>query len=84
MWKTSSEEQMMSPDPTALLKEALELPPGARAALAGSLLESLEPDADAEAEDAWRAEIQRRLHELDTRVVTPVPWTQARRTIAGE
>jgi hypothetical protein len=37
-----------------ILKQALRLPPEARAALAGSLLESLDIPLDREAESMWR------------------------------
>ena len=69
----------MPPDPVKLLEEALKLSPEARAALAASLLESLDEDAEA----AWAAEIARRLHELDSGAVTPIPWSEARRMILG-
>ena len=73
----------MERDPEALLKEALELPVGARAALAGSLLDSLDTDVDEDAEAAWQVEIQRRLEELDSGAVLPIPWPEARRRIVG-
>jgi len=46
-----------------LLKEALKLPPEARAALAGILLDSLDETMDKDAETAWEAEILLRLKE---------------------
>ena len=55
----------MNSDVTALLKKALELPPEARAALAGSLIESLDDTVDAAAEEEWNSEIARRMAELD-------------------
>ncbi len=73
----------MKHDPTDLLKEALKLPPEARAALAGYLLESLDQEVDEGAEAAWHAEIDRRLGELDSGKVKPIPWSEARRKIAG-
>ncbi len=73
----------MKHDPTDLLKEALKLPPEARAALAGYLLESLDQEVDEGAEAAWQAEIDRRLGELDSGKVKPIPWSEARRKIAG-
>ena len=42
----------MKEDPTRLLQEALKLPPEARAALAASLLDSLDPEVDEDAESA--------------------------------
>ncbi len=73
----------MKQDPTDLLKEALKLPPEARAALAGYLLESLDQEVDEGAEAAWQVEIDRRLRELDSVKVKPIPWSEARRKIAG-
>ncbi len=73
----------MTPDPGKLLEEALKLSPEARAALAASLLESLDQDVDEDAEAAWAEEVAKRLHELDSGAVTPVPWSEARRTIHG-
>ena len=71
----------MAPDPVKLLEEALKLSPEARAALAASLLESLDEDIDEGVEAAWAAEIAKRIHELDSGAVTPVPWPEARRMI---
>ena len=74
----------MSPDISELLKKALALPPEARAALAGSLLESLDEEpADEGVEAAWSEEIQRRIEELDSGKVKPIPWAEARREIAA-
>ncbi|MBM4079425.1 MAG: addiction module protein, partial [Planctomycetes bacterium] len=53
-------------DTKGLLQEALRLPSEARAALAGALLDSLDDGVDEHAEDAWRAEIDRRVAELDS------------------
>jgi putative addiction module component (TIGR02574 family) len=71
----------MSRDAANLLKDALELPPEARAALADSLLESLDTDIDQGAEEAWRKEIFRRLQEIDRRAVTLIPWEDAERRL---
>ncbi len=73
----------MKQDPNNLLKEALKLPPEARAALAGSLIDSLDQEVDEDAETAWHAEIDRRLKTLDSGEVKPVPWSEARRKISG-
>jgi putative addiction module component (TIGR02574 family) len=66
-----------------LLEKALALPPEARAALAGSLLESLDETVDPSAEAQWRAEIARRIEELDSGQVKTIPWAEARRQIAA-
>ena len=72
----------MSPEVSELLKQALALPAEARAALAGSLLESLDDKVDPSVEQAWSLEIARRIEELDSGKVKPVPWAEARRQIA--
>jgi putative addiction module component (TIGR02574 family) len=71
----------MTPDLGKLLEEALKLSPEARAALAASLLESLDKEVDEGAEAAWAAEIAKRIQELDSGTVTPIPWPEARRRI---
>jgi putative addiction module component (TIGR02574 family) len=55
----------MARDAAQLLHEAMELPVEARAALADSLLDSLDSEIDADAENLWREEIERRLASLD-------------------
>ncbi len=67
-----------------LLKEALKLPPEARAALAGTLLDSLDDVMDQEAESAWEAEIILRLKEIDGGKTKLIPWPQARTKISGQ
>ena len=71
----------MRPDPTKLLDEAMKLPPEGRAALAGSLLESLDEEMDEDAEEAWEDEIAKRIKEIDSSRVKTVPWAIARQTI---
>jgi len=66
-----------------LLRKVLELPAEARAALASSLLESLDDKVDASAEEEWTQEIARRIAELDSGKVKPVPWADARRQISA-
>lgn len=73
----------MEPDAAKLLQEALQLSPEARAALAAALWESLEEEVDEDAEAAWAAEIAKRVHDLDSGRVAPVPWAEARRMILG-
>lgn len=68
-------------DAKDLLQQALKLAPEARAALAGSLLESLDGVLDADAESAWSTEIARRVREVDEGDAKLVPWEQARKTI---
>jgi putative addiction module component (TIGR02574 family) len=68
-------------DPRDLLQEAMKLPPEARAALAGSLLDSLDTEVDADAEAAWSAEIERRIRGIDQGTTKLVPWDEVRRRI---
>jgi putative addiction module component (TIGR02574 family) len=67
-----------------ILKEALKLPLEARAALAGTLLDSLDETVDRDAESAWEAEIIVRLKEIDEGKVNLIPWAEARARIAGQ
>ena len=61
-----------------LLKKALSLDEADRAALAHALIESLDGEPDPGAEEAWKAEIQRRTAELDSGSVETVPWSEVR------
>jgi putative addiction module component (TIGR02574 family) len=73
----------MKRDATEILRDALDLPPEARAALAGSLIVSLEDQVDEDAEQAWAEEIARRLAEVDSGSVKLVSWVEARRRLNG-
>jgi len=68
---------IVPPDAFALLKDALTLPAEARAALAASLLESVNMELDENSEKAWRQEIRRRVQEIDSGAVRLVPWRHA-------
>ena len=73
----------MTREVSELLEKALALPAEARAALANSLLESLDETVEVGAEEAWREEIGRRIAELDSGKVKPIAWAEARRQIAA-
>jgi putative addiction module component (TIGR02574 family) len=73
----------MTPSEAKLLEEALKLSPEARAALAGSLLDSLEAPPDPDAEALWEAEINHRIREIERGTARMVPWSEARRAILG-
>lgn len=75
---------MANHDTKGLLQEALKLPSEGRAALAAALLDSLDDLVDEDAEEAWRAEIERRIAELDSGKVKAIPWAEARRRIVGQ
>jgi putative addiction module component (TIGR02574 family) len=73
----------MKRDAAEILKDALALPSEARAALAGSLLESLDTDVDEDAEAAWAAEVNRRVAEIDSEAVKTIPWSEVRRRLVA-
>jgi putative addiction module component (TIGR02574 family) len=73
----------MAEDVSEILKKALALPAEARAALAGSLLDSLDGTVDQAAEEQWNIEIARRIAELYSGKVKPIPWEAARRQISA-
>lgn len=61
-----------------LLEEALTLDPGERADLAATLLDSLDEGEEAGVEEAWTAEIQRRVEAVESGRVKTIPWPEAR------
>ncbi len=61
----------------------MDLPPEARAALAGSLFESLDTERDANAEELWKEEAGRRLREIEAGNVELIDWGSAQRTLRG-
>ncbi|MEX0881069.1 MAG: addiction module protein [Thermoanaerobaculia bacterium] len=62
-----------------VLRDALLLPPGSRADIAGTLLESLDVPADKGVEAAWAKEIERRIRDVESGKVRLVPWSEVRR-----
>ena len=64
-----------------LLKDAMKLPTKTRAAIAGSLLRSLDGESEEDVEAAWAAEIKRRLDEFDSGKVKAIPWSEVRRSL---
>ena len=72
----------MNEEVSELLKKALALPTAARAALAGSLLESLDEEVDPGAEAEWQKEIAHRIQEIDSGKVKPIAWAEARQQIS--
>ncbi|HEY7500436.1 MAG TPA: addiction module protein [Vicinamibacterales bacterium] len=66
---------------TSVLADALRLDDEARAELAAELLASLEGPADPDAEDAWTAEIERRIAAIEAGDATLESWEQVRRRI---
>ncbi len=75
----------MSPEVSEILKRALALPVDERAALANTLLDSLEPNrletADHSVEEAWDEEVARRIADLKAGRAVTVPWEQLHREL---
>jgi putative addiction module component (TIGR02574 family) len=71
----------MKNEASELLEAALKLPVEARAAMAATLMESLDEEVDADAEAAWSVEIARRLEAHRDGKARSVPWSEARRRI---
>jgi len=61
-----------------LYAEASKLNPSDRAELAGLLLESIEDPVDESVEDAWAAEIERRMADYRAGRVKTIPWSEVR------
>lgn len=70
----------MSPDVSDLLKRALTLPVDERAALANSLLDSLEAQ-DESVQEAWDQEVARRMKDLEAGRAVTVPWEELHRQL---
>jgi len=72
----------MAPNAEKLLREALALPEDARVDLAAALLQSVEREpVDEGADTARSAEAKRRLEEVRSGAVKPVPWEEAEKQI---
>lgn len=69
----------MANDSEDLLAQALRLPQGARATLAGKLLASLDDGFDTDSEEAWRDEIRRRVKSLADGTAKTVSWEEVER-----
>ena len=70
----------MNPDVTDLLKRVLALSADERAALANTLLDSLET-RDESVEEAWDKEVARRMADLKAGKAVTVPWEQLHREL---
>ena len=68
----------MQPLVLDLFNKAADLNEEDRAILAGLLIESLDKKIDEDVDQAWQAEVQRRLAELDSGSVKTVPWESVR------
>jgi putative addiction module component (TIGR02574 family) len=66
---------------TSVLADALRLDDAARAALAAELLASLDGPADPDADQAWDAEIERRIEAIEAGHIALEPWDAVKRRI---
>ena len=71
----------MSDNAFRVFEDAHKLPQEVRAALAVSLIDSLDENVDPGAEKEWEAEIVRRLKEVRAGTVDMVPWPEVRQRI---
>jgi putative addiction module component (TIGR02574 family) len=70
----------MSPEVSDLLKRAMALPVEERAALANTLLDSLET-TNQSVQEAWDEEVARRIEALKAGKAVTVPWEQLHREL---
>jgi putative addiction module component (TIGR02574 family) len=70
----------MSPEVSELLKRALSLSADERAALANSLLDSLD-HSDQSVQQAWDEEVARRIADLKAGKAVTAPWEQLHREL---
>jgi putative addiction module component (TIGR02574 family) len=68
----------MSAETLGLFQQALGLDEKDRVILAGLLLESLDEGRDSDAESLWRAEVGKRLEELDTGGIRALSWDEVK------
>jgi putative addiction module component (TIGR02574 family) len=61
-----------------LYEKASELPETDRAELAGLLLQSIEEELEPGVEEAWAAEIERRMADYHAGRVKTIPWSEVR------
>ena len=61
-----------------LFEEAMKLDPQERATLVRLLIEALDAEIEEGVDEAWRAEIERRMAELDSGSVEAIPWEEVR------
>ena len=64
-----------------VLADALRLEPESRADVAAELLASLDGPADPDAEQAWDAEIARRIAAIEAGSIRLEPWSEVKRRI---
>jgi len=73
----------MIPDFDTLFRKATQLPERDRGALAGLLIETLDPAAEPDVEVAWSEEIGRRVAEVDNGTLETIHWSVVREELFG-
>lgn len=71
----------MRPKPKRVPRKARALPQKARADFAGTLLRSLDAKEEDRVDIAWKAEVMRRLREIESGEARLIPWTRVRRQL---
>jgi putative addiction module component (TIGR02574 family) len=71
----------MAPDAEEILSAALGLNDQDRAAIAASLIDSLDPEYDEGRDEAWADEVAKRVRQLDSGEVKTISWSEAKRMI---
>jgi putative addiction module component (TIGR02574 family) len=72
----------MSPEVSDLLKRALALPVDERAALANTLLDTVDGmNESVSVHEAWDAEVARRIEDLKAGKAVTVPWEELHREL---
>ena len=66
----------MDTDLQNLANQAFALPDDQRAALAATLIGSLDTQIDEDAEESWKEEVAKRIAEIDRGEVELIPWEQ--------
>jgi putative addiction module component (TIGR02574 family) len=66
----------MGPRAQEVLKAVLELPENEQADVLGALIENLEGPSEEGVDEAWAAEIKRRIEEVESGAVKTIPWEQ--------
>ena len=69
----------MTPDAREILDAALKLNEQEKAAIAASLIESLDSEYDEGCGEAWAVEVAKRMRELDSGQVKAIPWSEVRK-----
>ncbi len=74
----------MTKPASELLAEAMHLPDTDRGDLAAKLIDSLDPQSEADVEQAWCEEIRRRIEDIRTGQIQSIPWSEARKMILDD